>query len=461
MQKCEVLKIGGGILKDNDCLEKVVRIVREKRDAGKQIVVVQSALYGVTDFLIESISSCIHDEKQIPETLESLKQMHYRYINQLNNASVKEKAKQKIEENLVILEKFLYGIHYLREISPRSKDMIQSFGERLSPIVLEAFLQDNSIPAEFIGAEEAGIIAKGEFENAVVEMGLTAKNINSKVKNALNEKVVLLPGYYGIDENNDVKTFGRGGTDYTAGFISNMLDAQIQIWKDVSGFMSADPKAVKEAKQIERLSYDEAEELGHLGAKILHPKTIQPLREKGLQAEIKNLFEPEKKGTIIGKEGHKKKAIVKSIAARKEVVALTIKSSSMVNTPGFASKVFSKMAEGSIPVGLISTSETAISFTIEPKNFNRAVALLKTLEKEFPNKISTQEHLSLVGIVGEGMKETPGIAAKIFTALAKENINVELISQGASEINVSIVVNKGSLEKAVRTIHKEFVGDKK
>jgi aspartate kinase len=416
-----------------------------------------SALYGVTDFLIESAGKSLGSEKLAAASVKKIKEMHKQPLQYVKNSMVREKAEFVIDDKISLLERFFFGIHYLKEISPRSLDLIQSFGERLSPIVLEAMLLDRGIDAKFIDAEEAGIHCKGPFGNAIVDLHKTPASLRKNILKNLKNKVVLLPGYYGVDENKDVKTFGRGGTDYSAGFIANILNAELEIWKDVSGFMTADPRAVKGAKQIDFLSYDEAEELGYLGAKILHPKTIEPLREKGLEAEIKNIFRPEVKGTIIGPKKRKSMEIVKSIAARKETAIVTVWSSSMVNASGFLATIFDKLAEQGIVVDLIATSETAISFSIEPQDLKKCLSALEPLKEQLSAEIYSKSGLSLIGVIGEGMRETPGIAGKVFSALGRNKINVELITQGASEINITFVVEKRDSEKAIQIVHDEFI----
>jgi aspartate kinase len=451
LNNIEVLKIGGGILQNKDCFDRVINIVKNKKEENKDLILVLSALYGVTDFLINSIDHSFNDSEKIESIITELKNKHYHYLEFIQNQQVKEQAKFEIDDKISILEKFFYGISYLKEISPRSKDMIQSFGERLSPIVLEAFLKDNNIDARFIDAEEAGIICTGNFEKANADMEKTTINLQ-KIKPELTNKVILLPGYYGIDENKDVKTFGRGGTDYSAGFISNIYNAKLEIWKDVSGFMSADPKLVENAIQINNLSYEEAEELGYLGAKILHPRTMNPLREKNLQAEIKDLFNPQKKGTIIGNLDESK-ANLKSITST-DISIINIHSAAMVDSAGFAGKLFSVLKNENIPVDLISTSETAISFSVVPKDTQKTLNALEI----FKNcKIKSFTDLSIIGIVGEGIKDTIGLGGKLFTAVAEENVNIELVAQGASEINISFVIKKESKDKVIKAIHKKLI----
>ena len=453
-----ILKIGGGILKDKNCFDKVTQVIKEKKEAGENQIVVLSALYGVTDFLIESTHKSLHSDKEIESIILKLKEIHKQYLAFVKNNEVRKKAEFELDDKISILEKFLYGVSYLKELSPRSKDMIQSYGERLSPIVLEAILNDNGVESKFIDAEEAGIYAIGNFEKAIVNMDSTTPTLQKNISPLLKENVILLPGYYGIDEG-EVKTFGRGGTDYSAGVLANVFDAKLEIWKDVSGFMSADPKAVKNATQIDMLSYDEAEELGYLGAKILHPKTIAPLREKSLQAEVKNIFDPEKKGTIISGEKQICERVVKSIAANKEIGIITVKSSSMVNSPGLASKIFRKLAEKDIAVDLICTGETAISFSVAEKDVEAAVQQLQPLNEIVACTVTAKKNLAMIGIIGECMQNTKGIAGKLFTAMGKNDINIELISQGANEINISFVVNRSELDKAIEVAHKTFLED--
>jgi len=407
--------------------------------------------------LIDSMDKCKQDHKQVESIINSIKKMHKDYLAFISTEEIQKKAEFILDDKISLLEKFLYGISYLKEISPRSRDLVQSFGERLSPVVLEAFLLDNNVPAEFVDAEEAGIKCEGQFENALVNLESTKKNLFTNAKPILDEKVLLLPGYYGVDDSGDVKTFGRGGTDYSAGFIANIFDAELEIWKDVSGFMTADPKVVPMAKQIDFLNYEEAEELGYLGAKILHPKTISPLRAKGLCAEVKNIFAPEIKGTIIGPVKQKSAETIKSIASTKDVAVITVKSSSMVNNPGFASEIFSLLSEKNIAVDLIATSEIAISFSVDGKSLPIAVNALKTLENFCPCEITSAKELSLIGAIGQGVRGVAGTAGRLFGALGKEGISVELITQSASEINISFIVKKNDLEKAIKAVHREFI----
>lgn len=454
-----VLKIGGGVLQNKDCFERVVKIVKQKREEFDGVIIVLSALFGVTDFLIDN-TRVFSNEGDISEVIKTIEGKHVSYLNLLNNKKFVEEAIIDLRGKISVLEKFFYGTHYLKEITPRSKDLIQCYGEKLSPIVLEAFLKDYGVDAEFLDAEKAGIMCQGSFENAFIDLEKTSNNFLVNVLPVLKEKVVLLPGFYGVDENSDIKTFGRGGTDYSAGVIANIFSAKLEIWKDVSGFMSADPKLIPNAKQINVLSYDEAEELGYLGAKILHPKTINPLRKKDLCAEIKNLFEPERKGTIICSKKELHDSIIKSVTLMKNVGIVTIKSSTMASSSGFATKVFDVLGANKISINLIATTETSISVSVNLKDVLKAVSELNKIGKEFDFEVTSREDLSLISVVGEGMRETPGVAGKLFSVLGEKNINIELISQGASSINISFVVDTTNVNLAVQEIHKKFLEER-
>ncbi|MDD3159891.1 MAG: aspartate kinase [Candidatus ainarchaeum sp.] len=448
----EVLKIGGGILRNKDCFERVINVVKDKSNSNKKIVIVLSALYGVTDYLIESSKKCILHESEIQKAIFELKNMHYQYLDFIKTPSIQHETKAKLNQKIDTLEKILYGVNYLNELSLKSKDYIQSFGERLSPIILNAILLDNKINSKFLDAIDAGIICKGNYENAQIDLRTTEKNL-LKLKNELNSTVILLPGYYGVDLENNTKTFGRGGTDYSAGIIANIFDAKLEIIKDVSGFMSADPKLIKTAVQLPFISYSEAEELGYLGAKILHPKTIAPLRAKNLIAEIKDLFNYQKTGTIICGED-KTPAKIKSIT-NSSVSIITIKSDDMVDTPGFAGELFTLIGKKEISVDLISTSETSISFSVKPIAIKSCIEQLKKLNANY--NIEVKEKLSMIGIVGKGLIHNIGIAGKIFSVLGINGINIYLISQGSSELNLSFVINEKDVKKAIQEIHNQII----
>ncbi len=453
-----VMKVGGSILKDEKGFDRVVDIVKGRED--RQVIVI-SALYGVTDSLINAAENCVKKERAIAETLVDLRNKHILLINSIDNKKIRERAIGKIEEKLAVLERFLYGVHYLGELSPRSRDLLQSFGERLSPIVMQAFLEAAGLSCVFLTSEEAGIIAHGEYDRANADMKKTTKNLKKNLLPKLKENVVLVTGFYGTDSEGNVRAFGRGGTDYTASVVAACIGAgSFEIWKDVNGFMSANPNIVSEAKRVPLLSYDEAEELGYLGAEILYPKCILPLRDYGVSAVIKNIFRPSEKGTIISKNGETSRAVVKSIAASKNIAYVTVGEAAMVKAPGVAARLFTMIANAGISINMIATSETNISFTLDRKNLKKIVKILKSNGSEF-EVVEARDDVVLLGVVGEGMKNTPGTAGKLFSCLGRNGINIEMISQGASEINISLIVKEKELDDAIKCIHREFVEGEK
>lgn len=452
-----VLKIGGGILRDKNCFDRVVDVIRGKNSEFDSSIIVLSALYGITDFLISCADEALTGRKPVEELISELRARHVHYLSMVSGEQARVKAEKTLSEKIAVLEQFLFGVRYLKELSPRSRDLIQSFGERLSPIVLEAFLSDAGVGAQFLDAEDAGLLCKGPFENAVVDFEATKANLLKRTKGILGKKVLLLPGYYAVDASGDVRTFGRGGTDYSAGFIASIFGAKLEIWKDVSGFMTADPKIVPTARQIAMLSYSEAEELGYLGAKILHPKTIAPLRERNLSAEVKNLFDPSRVGTLISAERDFSDGVVKSVTTMKNIALVTVSSTTMFNGFGFASMIFSVLTKAGVSVDLIATSQTAISVSLDVSDLEPAIQALNAANTEALFEVTWKKDLAMLGVVGEGMRDTCGIAGRLFSVLGEQKINVEMISQGGSEINISLIVRAVQLNQALLAVHAEFI----
>ena len=451
-----VMKIGGGILRDEKAFHRVAEIIKAKIAGKEKVVVVISALYGVTDLLIEDAKKCFQGEKQIGKTVAELKERHFKYLAHLPEKN-RLKTEKEISGKLEVLKRFLYGAHYLKELSDRTEDMIMSFGERLSPFVLKAYLEDVGVKAEVFDAEKAGIRASGPFKAAVAEMHETRKNLRKRLLPAMGKSVPIVAGYYGVDAKGNVKTFGRGGTDYSAGVVAACIGAgRIEFWKDVDGFMTANPEIVGKAEKIRGLSYEEAEELGYIGAKIMHPKTVIPIRAKGIPLELKNVFRPLDKGTIVSGKKTRHEKIMKSVAMKEHLAAITIANQNRVITPEFMEKVFHAIDSEQYKVEMIASSQTAVSFAVDEKIAGTVIEKLRAANSQ-TEIISAQKGLALIGVVGEGMKGAKGIAAKIFSCLARKGVNIELISQGAGEINISALVNGKDAVKAVRAIHKEFI----
>lgn len=450
-----VMKFGGSILSSKEDLERVAALVKRRRDAEEELCIVVSALKGVTDTLIQASESALKDRKAIDTLLSGLRQTHLGLAMELDGEKAGKNAIKKLKEKLDILEKALYGINYLGELSERSKALVYTFGERLSAIIVAAYLEESGIKASALDASKA-IVTDKCFSQANPIMGKTAEKVEKEIAGELKERVIVVTGYLGADENGNITCFGRGGSDFSAGIIASALNAgSLELWKDVDGFMSADPKLEKDAELIHNLSYEEAEELGYFGAKILHPRTVVPLKKKKIKIVIKNILTPEKEGTVVSAERSKHEKIAKSIASRNNIAMVCLKSAAMIDHPGVLAKVFGAVSREGISVDLVSTSEAGISFTINESDLEKAK---KVLESEFTDfeSISFDSDVAMIGVIGEGMRRKPGIAGKVFGALGENEINVEMISQGSSEINLSFLVNQKDLENAVKIIHKKF-----
>ncbi|MFH1255997.1 MAG: aspartate kinase [Candidatus Diapherotrites archaeon] len=452
------MKFGGGILSTAEDFKRVAEIVRKRREKGEEIAIAVSAIKGMTDELIDAAKGAVKNSRGIDGFIRHAKESHSKALEGIKDTGIKEAAANEIAVKIGLLEKALYGVSYLKELSPRSYDLLQTFGERIAIELLEAYLLDNGVNAKALEADEAGMIVDSNYGRASPKMDEVERQMKQKVEPLLKTTVAIIPGFYGVNKHNDIVCFGRGGTDYTAGIIAAALDADhLELWKDVDGFMSADPKAVKNAKLIAQLSYDEAEELGYFGAKIMHPRTVMPLRGKKIPIQARNVLKPEKIGTTICAEGKcDSEKVIKSIVSRKDIAMVSIKSAELIEGIGMIAKIFSTIAEAGISVDMVSTSEAGISLTVEKKNAQKTRDVLaKELDFEV-EKIIIEDDIVLTSVIGHGMKGTPGIAGKLFSAMGKAGINIEVISQ-ASEINISFIIKEKNTEKAIAAIHREFM----
>ena len=451
-----VMKFGGSIIASTKELKQIAEILKERRKK-EQVLIVASAVQGITDSIINGCNDSMKNTATIKDFIEKTRKRHIELLAEIKNDEIRKKTSKKIDSKLEQLEKALYGISFLKELSEKSCALIYPMGEQLSVLLLEAYLNDNGVNAIAFDADEAGIVTNNCYSEAIPIMEKTRENLGKKIKPLLTGTVPVITGYFAADSEGNKTCFGRGGSDFSAGIIANALDANaLELWKDVDGFMSADPKIVQNAKLIKDLSYEEAEELGYFGAKILHPKTIPPLREKNIPAIVKNIFKPDIEGTIISGKKNKVPGIIKSIATKKGLAAITISSPEFVGHAGIIAKVFSPIAEAGISIDTVATSETTVSFTLAEKDLEKAKSATEKIPLRM-EKISFETGLSLLGLVGEGLRSEYGITGKIFSCLAEEKINDEIISQGSNEVNLSIIIQEKDLEKAVKAIHKKIM----
>src|SRR3989338_4526542 len=417
-----VQKFGGGILSSLEDIQRIVSVI----SASKPRVVVVSALQGVTDELLKIVDLALA-QKDFQTGLVALRQRH-------------NVAQTALEDVFNELEKILTGVSYTAEVSERLRAYVLSRGELLAALVLHAYLPDFSL----IPAEKFGLIAHGPYANARCDF--------KKTKIKLPNENVITTGFYAPNENNEICLFGRGGSDYSAAAFARSLNARrIEFWKNVDGFLTADPRIVPCAKHILDMGFEEASEVCRFGAKILHPSALEPLVGTKIVAEIKNIMQPDNRGTQIYKEC--KRNEIAAIAGRKNLAVISVSGNEMVEAFGIASKILTRIADANIPVDVIATGQANISFTVEQVYGKQALHALADLNN-FDVKL--KEPLALVGIVGNAIKNNPSFIARVFAVLSSQHINVEMISQGASEIDLSLVVDQKNYDHVIREFHKEF-----
>jgi bifunctional aspartokinase / homoserine dehydrogenase 1 len=458
------MKFGGTSVGDIQRLQEVASIVRTY--LPQRPIVVASAMAGVTNTLLETAQLALQRETdRVKKNVETLKEKHLNIANTLLKDAVRHRELIQHQSALIDELANLYrGVSLLKELSVRSIDAIASFGEILSCLQLAAILKDNGVNAEFVDARTI-IRTDNHFGEAAVDFSVT----NEKVKSALlplvgKEIVPVITGFIGSTEDGLTTTLGRSGSDYTGSIVGAAMDSkEIWIWTDVDGVMTADPRYVTGAKVLSEISYREAAEMSYFGAKVIHPKTMMPAIEKNIPIRIKNTFNPSHPGTLISQSTNTTDRVVKNITSIDNLSLIAIEGNGMVGVPGISARIFSALARVRVNVMMISqaSSEHNVCIIVPQKDCGKAVKELRSefdtdLAKKIVDDIAVQENVSIVAVVGEGMKGKRGIAGKTFTAIANADVNIVAIAQGSSELNISLVVEQSEVRKAVQAIHDAF-----
>jgi aspartate kinase len=455
----KVVKIGGGCLKSIKNIQRIIALVAE-RCQGDCLVV--SALNGVTDTLIAGMEKALAAEKNIPKIISHLASVHLKIAGDLMSVGkCHEHFNNDLNAGLKDLERLYYGLNFTREITPRMRDIISSFGERFSAQLLTALLCELKLKAESCMPHQIGLVTDGRYGDATANMTLVTRNLHKHIDPALKKRgIAVVPGFYGISTQGEITTFGRGGSDYSAAIIAAALDAEtLEIWKDVDGFMSADPRMVPEAELIPRLSYAEAAELSYFGARILHPRTVEPVRKKKIPIVIKNRLAPDNPGSLINSKSPRHRSVIKSVAHDTDIGILKVHASSVGARPGILARVAGQITENGINIKSVVTSQTCISLLFSKQDVESARLALKELKPRPYRRIEKLEHVALIGIVGEGLLKKKGIAARCFTAVAGCDVNVEMISFGPSKDALYFLVKMEDLPRAITAIHSTFFSD--
>ncbi|HEY66126.1 MAG TPA: aspartate kinase [Caldilineae bacterium] len=465
-----ILKFGGTSVGNAEAFAQVADIIARARTEDPQTVVVTSAMSGVTNALIAAAQAAARgDEKVYQDVRSELLVKHQVVAGQLITDGVTRAALGRLfEERLATFERLCQSIAILGELTPRGLDVVSGLGERLAAPLLAAVLRSRDIPAEAVDASEI-IVTDNNFGSANPLMDKTRERTRARLLPLIEGGVVpVVTGFIGATEDGVATTLGRGGSDYSAAIIGACLDAdRVEIWTDVDGVLTADPRIVPNARTLPQLSYAEAAELAYFGAKVLHPKTILPAIEKDIPIYVLNTFNPDHPGTRIVRETDPDNNVVKAISAIRGLTLITVEGRGMIGVPGIAARTFQAVASVGANVLMISqsSSEQSICFVIPEADAPKVINALKEamaqeLEKRHIDSIHGLNDIVIVAVVGSAMKGTPGIAAKVFGALGEAGINVIAIAQGSSEANISLVVAQGNCDEAVRRIHAAFELDK-
>ncbi|MCS7132048.1 MAG: aspartate kinase [Hadesarchaea archaeon] len=462
-----VIKFGGVPVKDGRSIRNAAQLVVDRHRRGDEVAVVVSAMAGVTDELVAIAHRLLKPradvERLISEFMGHISNRHLRACEDaIDDEAILDRTSRVLRNSLESLERALTGVAYLGELSPRSQDLIMSFGERLSAPILAGAIQSLGVPACYLTGFEAGIVTDDRHTEARPIFELTRKLVRRRLNKLMaTGKVPVVTGFIAGTKDGVVTTLGRGGSDYSASIIGASIEAdEIWVMTDVDGIMTADPKVEPDAKVIDMISYLEATELAYFGAKVLHPKTIEPAMELDIPVRVRNAFNPSHPGTVIIRRPKRTREVVKAITMSKEVAVITVGGPGMVGAPGVAATVLDILARADIKVLMISqsSSQANISFVVPRTDLEAA---LKALRAEFAERridwyVDYDRNASIIATIGAGMKGTPGVAARVFGTMGREKINIIMIAQGSSELNISFVVAEKDAVKAVRALHAEF-----
>jgi aspartokinase/homoserine dehydrogenase 1 len=457
----QVLKFGGTSVANAEHINKAIAVIREAVKKEPTIVVL-SALGGITDLLIRCGELAAEGDESFKEKLLSIEQRHLETVKSLLPLTQQSSLLSLVKRNTNEIEDICNGVFLLRELSARTKDKIVSFGELLSSQIFSAGLEVSGMKNVWKDTRDL-IITDSQFGFALVDFPSTNQRISDFFQSAFSS-LFTFPGFIASDQSGITTTLGRGGSDYTAAILASAVQARsIEIWTDVSGMMTADPRLVPHVRAIPRISYQEAMELSHFGAKVIYPPTIQPLMSKGIPVWIKNTFAPLEEGTLICKLAEAGDGNIRGISSIAQIALLSLEGSGMIGIPGFSKRLFEALAAEKINVILItqSSSEHSICVGIDEMNAYRAkLAVDRTFEQEIKNghlePLIIEKDLAIIALVGDNMKSHPGISGKMFGALGRNGVNVRAIAQGSSERNISTVVAAIDVKKAVNILHEEF-----
>jgi len=467
-QNTLVMKFGGTSVGSVDSLINTTQIIRDAKKDWSRIVVVTSAMSGVTNLLLDSAASASQGKvDSLSEAESTLREKHFAAADALiKDEKLRDATKGEINCLIQLLVDLCKAIAVLGEASPRALDAVASLGERMSVPLLAAVINDAGIKARAVESSEF-VVTNAHFQNAHPDFKATTEKTRRILNPLMDEGIIpITTGFIGATPEGILTTLGRGGSDYSAAIIGSVLPADdVWIWTDVDGVMTTDPRIVKEARTLPEISYGEIAELAYYGAKVLHPKTIRPVVEAGIGLRICNTFNPAHPGTrlIANGKSNSKPAngqILKAVTAIRKQRLVTIEGRGMLGVPGVAARAFGAVASTGTSVPLITqaSSEQSICFAVPSET---APSILDALQQTFVHEIEDEDidrvwstdDVSIVTVVGAGMRHTVGVAGKVFSQLGNNGVNVLAIAQGSSEVSISLVVASDDTENAVKALH--------
>lgn len=458
-----VIKFGGTSISSPENIRSVAKYVRSL-SKGNELVVVCSAVSDVTDDLIRIANLVQKGNKDSADRLsKAIINKHKQLAKKLiKNVKTRKKLSEKMNSDLSDLEGLLHGMFLLGEVTARSSDYLISFGERLSINLVSFALVDLGSKSVPLTGKESGIVTDSNFGEAKLLSDTTRLRVSKTLQKYISRRTIpVIGGFAGADQHGNITTFGRGGSDYTATIIASCIKAdEVWLMSDVDGLMTADPKTVSAAKVIKEVSYTEAMEMALFGAKQIHPRAFEPLLERKIPLRIRSTFNTKNEGTLVtGHSSPETKKTVKCVSVIRHNGLIDVRGASMVGAPGTAATIFSTLAKAGVNIMMISQSpsESTISIIVKKNDLDRAVNTLElNLLGKIIKKVDVTADVAIVALVGSGMRGTVGVASKIFSAAARKEVNVIMIAQGSSELNLAFVVKDSDCQDVVRSLHSEF-----
>ena len=458
-----VLKFGGTSVSSATNIRHVAKLIQSQSKKHK-IISVFSAISGVTDDLIRITNLIQKGNKDAANNLaKKIIKNHLQIANNsVKNPKIRKELLEKMQKDLSELEELLHGMLLLGEVTPRSSDYLISFGERLSINLVAFALRDLGAKAIVLTGKDVGIVTDSNFGESKPLMDTTRLRVLDTIESLLKKNILpVIGGFAGADQYGNITTFGRGGSDYTATIVASSVKAdEVWLMSDVDGLMTTDPKIVKNAKVLKEVSYTEAMEMALFGAKYIHPRALEPLVSKKIPLRIRSTFNIENPGTLVTASPQPNtQKTVKGVSAIRHTGLIYVRGGSMVGAPGTAATIFSTLAKVGVNIMMISQSpsESSISFIVKKNDLDKAVnALEMSLLGKIIKKVEVTIDVAIIALIGSGMRGIVGVASKVFAAVAKKGVNVVMIAQGSSELNLAFVVKDADCNAAVQALHDEF-----